>query len=260
MDVTESELYGAVMVNENGDIKAYCGEDNGWVLIKNILDESEDKNMTTNTITNAASVSLTNTTSDLLKTYVTDNPYCDFDRKITNTTHTNTNYHMNRNTVSSLINGYDITNINVIKENKVVEIAFRDGKKEKMVCHEEDTFDLRKCCFIAIAKHLYKKDYTYEGIEYMAEHLMYQKKYVKIVDKAMKEYQRTEDEKVKKIHKEEEEKIIRDRQKARRLRQKERRRERIEAERNAALKDEREEMISIIADAINKAKADRKHS
>lgn len=153
----------------------------------------------------------------------------------------------------------DIFDINVIVPNKVVEIEFCDGK-EKMICHKEDTFDLRKCCFIAIAKHLYKKEYTYEGIEYMAEHLMYQKKYVKIVDKAMKEYQRTEDEKVKKIHKEEEEKIIRDRQKARRLRQKERRRERIEAERNAALKDEREEMISIIADAINKAKADRKHS
>lgn len=63
--------------------------------------------------------------------------------------------------------GDDIFDINVIVPDKVVEIEFYDGK-EKMVCHEDDTFDLRKCCFIAIAKHLYKQEYTQEGIEYMA--------------------------------------------------------------------------------------------
>lgn len=57
----------------------------------------------------------------------------------------------------------DICDINVIVPDKVVEIEFYDGK-EKMVCHENDTFDLRKCCFIAIAKHLYKKEYTQEGM------------------------------------------------------------------------------------------------
>lgn len=39
----------------------------------------------------------------------------------------------------------------------MVEVSFADGGKEKMVRHEDDKFDLRKCCFIAIAKHLYKK-------------------------------------------------------------------------------------------------------
>lgn len=151
----------------------------------------------------------------------------------------------------------DIFNINVIVPDKVVEIEFYDGK-EKMVCHEDDTFDLRKCCFIAIAKHLYKKEYTQEGIEHMATQLTYQKKYVKIVDKALKDYKRKEEEKAEKIRKEEEEKIIRARQNLKRWSQKERRKKRQEMEENVALQSERAEMVSIIADAINEAKARRK--
>lgn len=140
----------------------------------------------------------------------------------------------------------DIFNINVIVPDKVVEIEFYDGK-EKMVCHEDDTFDLRKCCFIAIAKHLYKKEYTQEGIEYMATQLTYQKKYVKIVDKALKDYKKKEEEKEEKIRKEEEEKIIRARQNLKRRKQKERRAQR-----------HREALIDVFADSINEAKTRRK--
>ena len=140
----------------------------------------------------------------------------------------------------------DIFDINVIVPDKVVEIEFYDGK-EKMVCHEDDTFDLRKCCFIAIAKHLYKKEYTQEGIEYMATQLTYQKKYVKIVDKALKDYKRKEEEKAEKIRREEEEKIIRERQSLKRRKQKERRAQR-----------HREVLVDLIADSINEAKARRK--
>ena len=93
-----------------------------------------------------------------------------------------------------------ITDINIIVPNKVVEVTFADGKKEKMVCHEEDTFNLRNCLFIAIAKHLYKKDYTFEGIEWKAFELTHLKKYAKIVDSALKAY----DKKQKEIKKEEE--------------------------------------------------------
>ena len=140
----------------------------------------------------------------------------------------------------------DIFNIHVIVPDKVVEIEFYDGK-EKMVCHEDDTFDLRKCCFIAIAKHLYKKEYTQEGIEYMATQLTYQKKYVKIVDKALKDYKRKEEEKAEKIRREEEEKIIRARQSFKRRKQKERRAQR-----------HREALIDVFADSLNEAKARRK--
>ena len=142
-----------------------------------------------------------------------------------------------------------ITDINVIVPGKVVEITFEDGGKEKMVCYKDDTFDLRKCCFIAIAKHLYKKEYTQEGIEHMATQLTYQKKYVKIVDNALKDYKKKEEEKEKKTREEEEQKIIRDRQSLRRWRQKQRRISRRNEERNQELKAEREEMISMMAEA-----------
>ena len=140
----------------------------------------------------------------------------------------------------------DIIDINIIVPDKVVEIEFYDGK-EKMVCHNDDTFDIRKCCFIAIAKHLYKKEYTQEGIEYMATQLTYQKKYVKIVDKALKDYKKKEKEKTEKIRREEEEKIIRARQSLKRRKQKERRAQR-----------HREALIDVFADSINEAKARRK--
>ena len=140
----------------------------------------------------------------------------------------------------------DIFGINVIVPNKVVEIEFYDGK-EKMICHDGDTFDLRKCCFIAISKHLYKKEYTYEGIEHMAEQLMYLKKYVKIVDRAMKDYKKKMDELNKRAKKEEEMKVVHARQAEKKRRYKERRTHRY-----------REDMIDLIADSINEARARRK--
>lgn len=140
----------------------------------------------------------------------------------------------------------DIFNITIIVPDKVVEIEFYDGK-EKMVCHNDDTFDIRKCCFIAIAKHLYKKEYTQEGIEYMATQLTYQKKYVKIVDKALKDYWKKAEEKEKKIRDEREREKIQERQREKRRRYKERRTQRY-----------KEAMVDLIADSINEAKARRK--
>lgn len=81
-----------------------------------------------------------------------------------------------------------IDDINIIVPNKVFEVFFNDGTKEKMVCHKDDTFNLRNGLFIAIAKHLYRKDYTQEGIEWKAFELTHLKKYVKIVDTALKNY------------------------------------------------------------------------
>lgn len=96
----------------------------------------------------------------------------------------------NRIIGSYCVSKEEITDINIIVPNKVVEVTFADGKKEKMVCHEEDTFNLRNCLFIAIVKHLYKKDYTFEGIEWKAFELTHLKKYVKIVDSALKAHEK----------------------------------------------------------------------
>ncbi len=79
-----------------------------------------------------------------------------------------------------------ITFFEEIVPKKVVVVYFADGQSEKMVCREPDVFDLHRCLYLAIAKHLYKKEYTTEGIEYKASELSMQKKYVKIVENAIK--------------------------------------------------------------------------
>ena len=131
----------------------------------------------------------------------------------------------------------NITDINIIVPNKVVEVTFADGEKEKMICHEEDTFNLRNCLFIAIAKHLYKKDYTFEGIEWKAFELTRLKKYVKIVDSALKAYENKQKDiaKLEEESKAEQERI--ERKRAKRQAIKERR----------AAKKEQEEMDKQIA-------------
>ena len=89
-----------------------------------------------------------------------------------------------------IINPSEIKDINIIVPNKVVEVTFADNHKEKMICHQDDEFSLRRCLFIAIAKRKYKKSYTVEGIEFKATELSMLKECVKIVDKALKAYEK----------------------------------------------------------------------
>lgn len=99
----------------------------------------------------------------------------------------------------------EILDFDILKKNKVVRVLFTDSLYEKMVCHEEDTFDLRQCLYIAIAKHLYKDTYTFEGIEWKAKEISYQKRYVKMVDKVIAHY-KTDMANAEKMRKVEEEK------------------------------------------------------
>lgn len=99
----------------------------------------------------------------------------------------------------------EILDFDILKENKVVRVLFKDSLCEKMVCHEEDTFDLRQCLYIAIAKHLYKGTYTFEGIEWKAKEISYQKRYIKMVDKAITHY-KTDMANAEKMRKAEEDK------------------------------------------------------
>ena len=81
----------------------------------------------------------------------------------------------------------------------------------------------------------------------MATQLTYQKKYVKIVDKALKDYWKKAEEKEKKIRDEREREKIQERQREKRRKYKERRAQR-----------HKEAMVDLIADSINEAKARRK--
>ena len=141
---------------------------------------------------------------------------------------------------------YFIRDIDVIVPEKVVEISFSDGKKEKMVCSNEDKFDHERCCYLALSKHFYRNDMTVEGIEYMADIIPFYKDWAKCVRNALKDYEQREKFKAElEADKKEKERIAeRKRQKkiAYKQRKAEQEREQLEAE--------REEMISIIAEAV----------
>lgn len=138
----------------------------------------------------------------------------------------------------------NIKDYNVLCPSKIVRVDFSDNTSEKMVLHEGDTFDIRTCLYIAMAKHMYKKEYTLEGIEYKAKEFSMKKHYVKMVENVIKEHDRKENEKEKRRirEKEEAERIARKREKNR----KERKRKYIE------------EQIYIQSEAIKTAMKDYK--
>jgi len=88
--------------------------------------------------------------------------------------------------------------------------TFADGTVIKTVCNKEDTFNFEYAFYLAIAKKLFSKAYTLDGVMHMAEELRYQKYYVKLVNKAIKNFYKEQKEEVKKL---EEEKLKKERHK-----------------------------------------------
>lgn len=68
---------------------------------------------------------------------------------------------------------------------RVVKVTY-SSNEYKMVCDSRDKFSMKKVLYLAIAKHIYGKTYTSEGVEKKAEDLKYEKSYVKRVEQAMK--------------------------------------------------------------------------
>lgn len=87
-------------------------------------------------------------------------------------------------------NNIEIFRYEILARNKVIRVNFSDDTQEKVICDDKDEFDLRRGLFVALSKKMYKDKYTLEGIEHMATELSYQKKYVKMVDKAIKDHDR----------------------------------------------------------------------
>lgn len=107
----------------------------------------------------------------------------------------------------------DIAEIKVFDGNRamMVTIKTKDGEAEqvKSVCSSEDTFDLRKGVFIALAKYVASDDsMTPEGYEFLAKCMTYYKDWSKLVDKAIRQYEKLckEAERKAKIQQEEKEK------------------------------------------------------
>lgn len=54
-----------------------------------------------------------------------------------------------------------ITDVNILVPNKVVEVTFMDGDKQKAVCQEPDVFSLEQAISICLTKHLLGGSGTY---------------------------------------------------------------------------------------------------
>lgn len=132
-----------------------------------------------------------------------------------------------------------ISDIEIIVPNKVVKIYFLGNMYyEKMVCSDEDTFDLERCCYLALAKHFYREDYTMEGIEWLATyHLPFLKDWNICVKNALKNFYRKEEEKRKKEEDQKEKKRIAERKRQKKIAYKKRREERAKEAMKKALSD-----------------------
>lgn len=98
--------------------------------------------------------------------------------------------------------GEIIEEFKIIIPGKVIVVNFANGTTQKVVCDDKDAFDLRRGLFVALSKNMYKDKYTLEGIEHMATELSYQKKYVKMVNKAIKDHNKKLIEEENKKHEE----------------------------------------------------------
>jgi hypothetical protein len=115
-----------------------------------------------------------------------------------------------------------IEKIEVIEPEKIMDVYIL-GKKYRMTLQEPDVFDLSRGCYIALAKYMFGKGFTPEGIEYMASMLAMQKYYVSEVNKAVKKY-------YKKIEAEEKQKKEEEARKAARQRKRDKKRKKKECD------------------------------
>ena len=147
---------------------------------------------------------------------------------------------LNRNFISDhFLNRNFISDIEIIVPNKVVKIYFLGNMDyEKMVCSDEDTFDLERCCYLALAKHFYREDYTMEGIEWLATyHLPFLKDWNICVKNALKDFYKKEEEKRKEKEDQKEKKRIAERKRQKKIAYKKRREERAKEAMKKALSD-----------------------
>lgn len=117
-----------------------------------------------------------------------------------------------------------ITDVNIIVPDKVVEVTFRDGLKEKAVCQDGDVFSLEQAITICLAKHLIGGS----------------SKYNNTISKAVKDYEK----KLRQIEADKAEKERINKKKSKRLAYRRRREEkRKEAERAEQIAIQREAYI-----------------
>lgn len=140
---------------------------------------------------------------------------------------------------SESLPSYDFEYIKQIVPEKVYEFTFHDGTKVKTIREEDDIFDLEYAFCVALAKKLYSKDYTFEGILFKAYQLHLEKKYDKAIRKGIKLFNTLQREKQKKEEYDE---------------MKKRQHQKFIEKKKAAKRRKRKDQINIIAEAIRLSK------
>ena len=129
------------------------------------------------------------------------------------------------------------------KKEKVYGFEFEDGTKVKTIRDDDDVFSLPYAFYLALAKKIYGKELTFEGVLVKTKELSYSKYHAKLVEKGLKLFKKKQEEEAKKKQEEEE--------------KKEQRKRYIEKKkkRDKKLEDQYEQdMINMIAKAIKKSK------
>lgn len=133
----------------------------------------------------------------------------------------------------------EFTDIKEIVPFKVYLFTFGDDTKIKTIRDYSDEFDLEYMFYLALAKKIYSKTLTFEGVLNKTYELMYQKRYVKLVQKGIKLFNKIQEDKAKEEEKEE---------------IKKRRHQKLIRKKQAAKERKREDKIDIIAEAIKRSK------
>ena len=93
---------------------------------------------------------------------------------------------------------YQFQNIKEIVPEKVYEFRFAHNHKIKTIREKDDPFDFEYMFYLAIAKNLYSKEYTFEGVLAKAKELKYEKKYAKAVKDGIRLFKKLKEEEEKK--------------------------------------------------------------
>lgn len=117
------------------------------------------------------------------------------------------------------------TKVEMLAPNKVMRFTFNKGRVIKTVCKDGDTFTIETACYVALAKYLSYGTLTPEGISAFAEELRYYKQANKIVEAGIKTYEKSIKAAEKAADAEKEAKLIKERQRAKKIRYKERKKQ-----------------------------------
>lgn len=140
---------------------------------------------------------------------------------------------------ATIVDNDEIVDIVEYVPQKVYKIVFGDKTEIKTICDDLDLFSAEYMLYLALAKKLYSKTHTFEGIISKSYTLSYEKRYAKIVKKGLKLFNKLQEEMRKK---EEYDKI------------KKRKYEKLVRKKKAAKERKRNEQINIIAEAIRLSK------